>query len=221
MVGRAGPPRGMRRGPQTAGGVCAAARPPRAAPRRAPRRPRPRLAPLDVMRAEGPARAARPGPRGGSTSGSSPRRAPRAPPPPPHLEAFSASASSAPAGRARARRREGASALLSRARPPGVSLSLPLQKQLLPERRAARRGPERRRLCCSAPPELLELLDRSGRGGPRAALASGGRDGSAPCWRGRTPPPAWGPSRPRPLLSSLQPLSIDFFQTVWPPEVRG
>lgn len=197
-------------------------RPPGGAAHSAPA-PRRLACALDVMGAAGPARRRGRG-SGGCSRGARPvpcalRRAPGpCAPPPPHLEAFSASASSAPGGRGgrgRGRggglgRRRGA----RRSRAPGVSLSLPLQKQLLPGRRSARRGPERRRLL--PPRELPEL---PGRSQPSRGLGDGAR-GRERRRRGG-PSPRVLPARPAsPPCARAAALGV-FAPTAEPPEVRG
>ena len=118
------------------------------------------------------------------------------------------------AGRAGGAAGRGVSAALRA--PARGSLSPPLQKQLLPERRAARPG-------AAAPSCLLALgtrrtfgqrkLSRAGEDAPRA-----GGDGSGR--RPAGPPPALGSAHPSPLPPPLA-LPPDLFsQMLWPPEVR-
>lgn len=200
-----------------AAGVCPAP-PPAGAPRAAPGRASP--APLDVMWTESWRGRRGRGPSGGSTSGRPAPCAPRLAPGPARAAATSGSVQrvcpSAPAG---GQGRAGAGWVgrrgARRSRAPGVSLSLPLQKQL-PARTAlgaARPGAAAPRLP-PRPPELPDLFDgqkpRRGRGG---LLGSGERAESLQPRRPGAPSPRRG-SPPPPLLSTLLalPLPIYFFK---------
>jgi len=146
-----------------------------------------------------------------------PRRAPRAVRPAPRAAATSGSVQRVRLGRAgRAGGAAGRGVSAALRAPARGSLSPPLQKQLLPERRAARPG-------AAAPSCLLALgtrrtfgqrkLSRAGEDAPRA-----GGDGSGR--RPAGPPPALGSAHPSPLPPPLA-LPPDLFsQMLWPPEVR-
>lgn len=153
---------------------------------------------------EGCVRAAcgqRRGPPGKWGSGRAQVRAARPAPcawpraPPPHLEAFSASAWGAPGERAGGAAGRGVSAALRA--PARGSLSPPLQKQLLPERRAARPG-------AAAPSCLLALGTRRTFGQKKRSRAGRTRRERAETVQagGRRAPPVLGSALPSPPSAS-------------------